>query len=116
MNARDPAETTITDALRREVGLLHLLQAVAAAANEAATVEQAMRACRDAVCAHTGWPVGHAYVTQAELAAAPDAPLETRLVTTRVWHLADPATASVPSAASPRVRSSLPRRGCPGES
>ena len=48
-------------ALREQTAFLELLQAVAAAANEAATVEEAMRFCLERVCAHTGWPVGHVY-------------------------------------------------------
>src|SRR5207248_1985673 len=47
--------TDVTD-LRQQTALLELLQGVAAAANEALTVEQALRFCLDRVCAHTGWP------------------------------------------------------------
>src|SRR5690606_13329584 len=40
---------------------VRLLQAVAVAANEAATVESALQTCIERVCEHTGWPLGHAY-------------------------------------------------------
>jgi PAS domain S-box-containing protein len=69
-------------ALREQTAFLELLQAVATAANEAATVEEAMRFCLDRVCAHTGWPVGHVY------ALAEDGTRE--LVPTDIWHLNDP--------------------------
>ena len=41
---------------------LVLLEAVVLASNESATVEGALQGAVDAVCAHTAWPVGHAYV------------------------------------------------------
>ena len=49
-------------ALREQTSIVELLQAVAVAANEAATVDEAMRFCLDRVCAHSGWPVGHVYM------------------------------------------------------
>src|SRR5207302_60226 len=48
-------------ALREQTAFVELLQAVAAAANEATTVKEAMQFCLDRVCADTGWPVAHAY-------------------------------------------------------
>ena len=74
---RKAAET----ALRRQTGFVGLLQAVAVAANEAATVDEAMRLCLERVCAHTGWLVGHVY------AVAEDGTRE--LVPTAVWHYVD---------------------------
>ena len=50
------------DVLREQSALVQLLQAVAVASNEARTVDDALQACLDRVCAHTGWPVGHAYL------------------------------------------------------
>ena len=55
-----------------------LNQVVTAAANEAASVESAIRIALDQVCAQTGWPVGHAYMLAGE-----------ELVTAGVWHLED---------------------------
>jgi PAS domain S-box-containing protein len=68
--------------LERQNSLLRLLHQVTVAAYEAATVEQALQAGIDQVCAHTGWPVGHAYVL------AGDGSEE--LVPTRIWHLDRP--------------------------
>jgi PAS domain S-box-containing protein len=36
-----------------------MLQMVASAANEAASIEQAMQICLEQVCQQTGWPIGH---------------------------------------------------------
>jgi signal transduction histidine kinase/CheY-like chemotaxis protein len=49
-------------ALREKTEFLQLNQVITRAANEAATVEDAMQTALDQVCAHTGWPVGHAYM------------------------------------------------------
>jgi PAS domain S-box-containing protein len=58
---------------------VQLLQAVAIAANEARSVDEAIRTCLAEVCVHTGWPVGHAYLLSAEGVLEP----------TGIWHLAD---------------------------
>lgn len=55
---------------------MHLLQVVAVAANEAESVEAALQTCLDAVCAHTGWPLGHAFLTDAS----------GTLAATGIWH------------------------------
>ena len=73
-------EREIADRHRAEM-LVRLLQVVAAAANQAATLEEAMQACIDEVCEQTGWAVGHAWVANAD----------GRLVSSDVWRLADPA-------------------------
>ncbi len=65
--------------LLKRNALLDLLQSTAAAANQAADVESALQACLDRICAHTGWPIGHAYL------ASPQDP--SVLVSTGVWHL-----------------------------
>ena len=41
---------------------LKLLQAVAIAANESPSLDDALQATVDQVCTHLGWPVGHAYL------------------------------------------------------
>jgi diguanylate cyclase (GGDEF)-like protein/PAS domain S-box-containing protein len=64
--------------LGREREFLHLLQAVAVAASEARTVEEALQRALDEVCAYTHWPVGHAYLPGPDGALAP----------TGLWHLA----------------------------
>jgi PAS domain S-box-containing protein len=68
-------------ALHRQTAFVELLQAVAVAANEASTVDEAMQLCLERVCAHTGWPLGHVY------AVSEDGTGE--LVPTAVWHLSD---------------------------
>jgi PAS domain S-box-containing protein len=69
-------------ALERQSSLVRLLHRVTVAAYEAATVEQALQAGVDQVCAYTGWPVGHAYVL------AGCGPQE--LAPTAIWHLDRP--------------------------
>jgi signal transduction histidine kinase len=59
---------------------IELLQAVSAAANEAASVEQLLQTALDLVCDHIGWPIGHAYLIEAETQ---------RAVSTGLWHLQD---------------------------
>ncbi len=57
---------------------VRLLQEVAVAANESETIEDAIQVCLNRVCAHTGWPVGHARLltnTQGELTS------------TSLWHV-----------------------------
>jgi PAS domain S-box-containing protein len=68
--------------LERQNSLVHLLHQVTVAAYEAATVEQALQAGIDQVCAYTGWPVGHVYVV--------DGPSSQELVPTAIWHLDRP--------------------------
>jgi PAS domain S-box-containing protein len=69
-------------ALRQQTAFVELLQAVAVAANEALTVEEAFQFCLDRVCAHTAWSVGHVHLL------AEDGSDE--LVPTSIWHLDDP--------------------------
>jgi len=75
------AEAATRELYEKQQELL-LLQAIAAAANEASTVEDALQAAVDGVCAFTSWPVGHAYIV------ADDGSCE--LVPTGVWHLSEP--------------------------
>ncbi|HXV98021.1 MAG TPA: PAS domain-containing protein [Anaerolineae bacterium] len=78
------------DALRRKemeleqrvierTALIQLLQDIAAAANEAKTIEAAMQFALDRVCAHMGWPIGHAFIP-AEIGV-------TASVSINLWHL-----------------------------
>lgn len=66
-------------ALERQNALVRLLHQVTVAAYEAATVEEALQAGIDQVCAFTGWPVGHVYV----LAECDSQKLEP----STIWHL-----------------------------
>ncbi|MBA2564070.1 MAG: PAS domain S-box protein [Gemmatimonadetes bacterium] len=62
-----------------ETALLCLVQTVALGTNQASSVEAAAQSCIDAVCAFTGWPVGHLYLR------SPDS--SSHLSSTNVWHL-----------------------------
>jgi CheY-like chemotaxis protein len=62
--------------------LSDLLQVIADAANCAATPQAAVQMVLDEICAHTGWPVGHAYLASA------DAPPV--LVSAGLWHFDPP--------------------------
>lgn len=62
----------------REHRFLKLLQEIAVAANEAASVEEAIRRSLQCICETTGWPAGHLYLTS----EAGD-----RLLSTPVWHM-----------------------------
>lgn len=68
-------------AARKQHQFLGLLERAAVAANEAPGFETAAQVVLDEVCRMTGWPLGHAYVR-------PEGAAE--LVSTGVWHLADP--------------------------
>jgi signal transduction histidine kinase/CheY-like chemotaxis protein len=67
-------------ALQQKSSLVLLLQEVAVAANEAATVDEALQTGLAQVCAYTGWPVGQVYVVDGRGSLQP----------TSLWHLADP--------------------------
>ncbi|MDP4025292.1 response regulator [Methylobacterium sp. NEAU 140] len=53
-------------ALHEQTAFVALLQVAATAANEAASVEEAVRVCLRCVSEHTGWPLGHAYALAEE--------------------------------------------------
>ena len=61
---------------------LRLIQVIAEAANEALAPAQAIQVALDRICAHAGWPVGHALLCAG---TEPEA-----LVSTKLWHLDDP--------------------------
>jgi PAS domain S-box-containing protein len=69
------------EALRREAGLVRLMQRVAMAANENSSSLAATRLCIDEICAYTGWPMGHAYFVDAKSGD---------LVPADIWHLDTP--------------------------
>jgi PAS domain S-box-containing protein len=68
--------------LQRTTGAAELLNAVATAANDATTADSAISVCLDAICAYSGWPVGHAYLMCADGCGG--------LVPSGLWHLDDP--------------------------
>jgi PAS domain S-box-containing protein len=69
------------EALRKSTAFLELSKAVAAAANEAVSLEDALQICLDEICAYSGWPVGHVYMTNEA---------DGMLTPGDVWHLDDP--------------------------
>lgn len=69
-------------ALQRESAVVHLLQEVAVAANDSASVDDALRFALEAIGQHTGWPVGHAYLV--------DAGDPVRLFSTALWYVTPP--------------------------
>jgi PAS domain S-box-containing protein len=68
------------EALRETSDYLQLTEVITRAANEAASVDEAMRIALDQICTHTGWPVGHAYMLDE---SAGD------LAPSGIWHLDD---------------------------
>lgn len=77
-----PPHLPEADALRWERRARELLQRIAVETSRARDLREALGAVLRAVCAHTGWPVGHVF----ELDASGQ-----RLVSARLWHLEDPA-------------------------
>ena len=69
------------EALRQKTAFVELSKSVAAAANEALSVEDALQTCVSEVCTHFGWPIGHVYLL------AEDGTDE--LAPSTIWHLTD---------------------------
>jgi diguanylate cyclase (GGDEF)-like protein len=66
--------------LTRSANVMKLVGSIAAAANEATCIEDAVQACLDEVCRYTGWSLGHAY--------EPDPARPDELTSMRLWHAA----------------------------
>lgn len=73
--------------LEKEMSFVQLLESVAVAANGVSTVEEAMRVVVYQVCAHTGWPAGHVFLTSADTSKG--------VYSTEVWHIDHPEKFSV---------------------
>ncbi|QOY92831.1 EAL domain-containing protein [Massilia sp. UMI-21] len=71
------AEQGLRDLFQRQQEIV-LLERIAAAANEAAGVEDAFRHALEAVCRYTGWPLGHLLMAPEHGAG--------RLDSTTIWH------------------------------
>ena len=69
--------------LRQRARFVELSKAVAAAANEAASVENALQVSLDEVCRHTGWPLGHAYLDMSDGTG--------ELTPSAIWSTTDPS-------------------------
>lgn len=68
--------------LEEQRAITQLLERVAVASNEAHEVTDALQTTIDAICGHTGWPIGHVYL--------PDPKQPDVLLPTKIWHLRDP--------------------------
>ncbi len=62
--------------MRRNNNFTQLLRTVATAANEAESVEDALRASVEEICARTKWPLGHVYLVDGD-----------SLASSGVWHM-----------------------------
>jgi PAS domain S-box-containing protein len=89
----------------RQAQETQLLFDVTSIAAETDSFEEALRVCLEAICRLTGWPVGHALVVRK------GGPIE--LVSTAVWHEAQPGMAKAIRAATERMRFT-PGTGLPG--
>src|SRR5206468_6413913 len=62
----------------QESAFVHLLRVVTSVSNESTTIEEPLQTALDAVCALTGWPIGHALLKTDE---------KEELSSTGLWHL-----------------------------
>ena len=81
INAEQRQREAVTEALKQQTVSLQLLREAASAANQAKSVEDAIRTCLESICAFGGWSIGHCYMID-------DAKGER--VSTKIWHLDDP--------------------------
>jgi PAS domain S-box-containing protein len=70
------------EALRQKTGFIELSKVVAAAANEATGVEDALEICLREICRYIRWPIGHAYLLTSDASG--------ELAPSTIWHLDDP--------------------------
>ena len=80
INAEQRRREAATEALRLKTVSLQLVQGAAAAANQAATIEDAVKTCLEDICAFGGWAVGHCYMLEEASG---------KLVSSKIWHLDD---------------------------
>jgi PAS domain S-box-containing protein len=79
---REITERTLSEERQREqTGIVQLMQRTAAATNEAATIEEALKNCLNLICAYIGWPMGHSWLL--------DRHNKNLLAPTDIWHLVD---------------------------
>jgi PAS domain S-box-containing protein len=78
VNERKRAE----EELRETSARMELLQMATTTANEVSDFEEAILTSLELIWAHTGWPVGHAYLVEGGPAG--------EAVSTDLWHLEDP--------------------------
>lgn len=70
--------------LREKNALIELLQTAIAAGGEP-TIEAALQLAVDRICAHTGWPVGHACLIAGDGSGV--------LLSSDIWYMSDPTSA-----------------------
>ncbi|MHB8483264.1 MAG: EAL domain-containing protein [Nitrospiria bacterium] len=81
---RDISDRKETEqALNQKNSFVQLLYAIATSANEAFSLEEALRNCVEIICRHAGWSIGHVYMTSHENG-------ETRMVPSGIWYLDNP--------------------------
>ncbi|QDU98972.1 chemotaxis protein CheB [Lignipirellula cremea] len=68
--------------VQQRTEMLNILQDLTRAANEAHTVDQAMRTALERICQHNGWKVGHVWYLAEE---NPE-----QMISAGIWHAADP--------------------------
>ncbi len=76
------ANEHLEERVRERTASVHLLQNIVIAANESASVEEALQRCLVEVCTYTGWPAGHAFLLAADGSG--------EMVASNIWHLRDP--------------------------
>lgn len=72
-------------ALQRESEHLRLLQELAVAVNEAASIEEAFEVALEKICGFTGWPFAHVYIKEDTAGEEGEA----ALVPAGIWHCVD---------------------------
>jgi signal transduction histidine kinase/CheY-like chemotaxis protein/HPt (histidine-containing phosphotransfer) domain-containing protein len=82
LDAEQIAETGLRELYEKQQQL-HVLEKIAVAANETASVADALQFAIATICQYTGWMVGHAYLCEQE---GP----RTRLYPSSIWYLAKP--------------------------
>ena len=67
--------------MQRTTALMQLLKSIASAANEADGIKGGLQAALDAICAYTGWQMGHVYLFDEK---------RDMLISADVWYMAHP--------------------------
>ncbi|VAX19412.1 diguanylate cyclase/phosphodiesterase (GGDEF & EAL domains) with PAS/PAC sensor(s) [hydrothermal vent metagenome] len=94
----------MAEKLENMTGLARLQQEIAISANEASTINEAMRACLERVCGYTGWEVGHFFALDESGA----------LVTSGVWVASDTELIK-PLVKATNLMAFKPGEGLPGQ-
>jgi signal transduction histidine kinase/CheY-like chemotaxis protein len=87
---------TLAQRVAERTALITLMRDVTVAANEASDIHEALQFAVDRICAHTQWPVGHAYLQMPEDSGA--------WVSTEIWHVDELARFAAFQQATQRFR------------